>query len=113
LKKNILFYTLTAALGGLLFGFDTAVINGALPFFSSHFALDGTMQGWTVSSGLIGCVIGAILIGKPSDIFGSRSMLKFLAVLFVNLPVASKNKALLLLQKGFFICRGEKTKIWS
>ncbi|MCY1719384.1 sugar porter family MFS transporter [Prolixibacteraceae bacterium Z1-6] len=83
MKNNILLYTFTAAIGGLLFGFDTAVINGALPFFSEHFALDGAMQGWSVSSGLIGCVIGAIFIGKPSDIFGSRSMLKFLAVLFV------------------------------
>jgi MFS family permease len=83
LKANILFYTLIAALGGLLFGFDTAVINGALPFFSSHFALDRVMQGWAVSSGLIGCVIGAICIGKPGDIFGSRSMLKFLALLFI------------------------------
>ena len=83
MKKNILFYTFIAAIGGLLFGFDTAVINGALPFFSSHFALDGAMQGWSVSSGLIGCVIGAIFIGKLSDIFGSRTMLKFLAVLFI------------------------------
>lgn len=83
MKLNILFYTFIAAIGGLLFGFDTAVINGALPFFSSHFDLDGAMQGWAVSSGLIGCVIGAIFIGKSSDIFGSRTMLKFLAVLFI------------------------------
>lgn len=83
MKKNILLYTFTAAIGGLLFGFDTAVINGALPFFSKHFLLDGTMKGWSVSSGLIGCVIGAIFIGKPADLFGSRSMLKILAVLFI------------------------------
>jgi sugar porter (SP) family MFS transporter len=83
LKKNIIFYTFIAAIGGLLFGFDTAVINGALPFFTKYFALDGTMQGWAVSSGLIGCVIGSIFIGKPADIFGSRSMLKLLAVLFI------------------------------
>lgn len=83
MKKNILRYAFTAAIGGLLFGFDTAVINGALPFFSEHFLLDGTMQGWSVSSGLIGCVIGAIFIGKPADLFGSRSMLKILAVLFI------------------------------
>lgn len=83
MKTNILFYTFVAAIGGLLFGFDTAIINGALPFFSQHFDLDSTMQGWSVSSGLIGCIIGAIFIGKPSDIFGSRSMLKFLAILFI------------------------------
>ena len=83
MKLNTLFYTFIAAIGGLLFGFDTAVINGALPFFSSHFALDGAMQGWAVSSALIGCVIGAFFIGRLSDIFGSRTMLKFLAVLFI------------------------------
>jgi sugar porter (SP) family MFS transporter len=82
-KSNVLFYTLIAAIGGLLFGFDTAVINGALPFFSNHFAINSAMQGWAVSSGLIGCVIGAIFVGKPADIFGSRSMLKILAVLFI------------------------------
>ena len=83
MKTNILFYTFIAALGGLLFGYDTAVINGALPFFSNHFSLDGAMRGWAVSSGLIGCVIGAIFIGKPSDVFGSRAMLKLLAILFI------------------------------
>ncbi len=83
MKANILFYTFIAAIGGLLFGFDTAVINGALPFFSSHFALDGAMQGWAVSSGLVGCVVGAVFIGKPGDLYGSRSMLKFLAALFI------------------------------
>ena len=83
MKTRILFYTFIAALGGLLFGFDTAVINGALPFFSKHFTLNGAMQGWAVSSGLIGCIIGAIFIGKPSDLFGSRPMLKVLAVLFI------------------------------
>jgi sugar porter (SP) family MFS transporter len=89
LKANILFYTFIAAIGGLLFGFDTAVINGALPFFSSHFALTGAMQGWAVSSGLIGCVIGSVFIGKPGDIFGSRSMLKFMAILFVATAIGT------------------------
>ena len=89
MKLNTLFYTFIAAIGGLLFGFDTAVINGALPFFSSHFTLDGAMQGWAVSSGLIGCVIGAIFIGKLSDIFGSRTMLKFLAVFFIITAVGT------------------------
>ena len=83
MKATVLFYTFVAAIGGLLFGFDTAIINGALPFFSKHFALDGAMQGWSVSSGLIGCLTGAIFIGKLSDLFGSRLVLKLLAILFI------------------------------
>jgi sugar porter (SP) family MFS transporter len=83
MKHKLLVYTFVAALGGLLFGFDTAVINGAMPFFTSYFGLDKTMQGWAVSSALIGCILGALFVGKPGDIFGRRTMLRVLAVLFV------------------------------
>ena len=72
-----------AALGGLLFGFDTAVINGAIPFFSDYFQLNDTLKGWAVSSALIGCVLGAISIGRPADNFGRRNVLKFLGLLFL------------------------------
>jgi sugar porter (SP) family MFS transporter len=83
MKKTLLLYTFVAALGGLVFGFDTAVINGALPFFTKHFDLSHAMQGWAVSSALIGCIIGALFIGRPGDIFGRRYMLKVLAILFI------------------------------
>jgi sugar porter (SP) family MFS transporter len=83
-KSNKLYlYTFVAALGGLLFGFDTAVINGAIPFFSDYFQLSDTMKGWSVSSALIGCVVGALLIGRPADRFGRVNVLKFLALLFL------------------------------
>jgi sugar porter (SP) family MFS transporter len=81
-KQALLKYTFVAALGGLLFGFDTAVINGAMPFFTEFFGLDKTGQGWAVSSALIGCILGALFVGKPGDIFGRRYMLRVLAVLF-------------------------------
>jgi sugar porter (SP) family MFS transporter len=72
-----------AALGGLLFGFDTAVINGAIPFFSDYFQLSDTLKGWAVSAALIGCVLGALFIGRPGDYFGRRNVLKFLGLLFL------------------------------
>jgi sugar porter (SP) family MFS transporter len=82
-KSRLYLYTFVAALGGFLFGFDTAVINGAIPFFSEYFELSDTMKGWAVSSALVGCVIGALFIGRPGDHFGRRKMLKFLALLFL------------------------------
>ncbi|MCX6224854.1 MAG: sugar porter family MFS transporter, partial [Bacteroidia bacterium] len=83
MKQPLYLYTFVAALGGLLFGFDTAVINGAIPFFTDHFGLTPTMKGWAVSSALIGCVAGALFVGKPGDIFGRRLVLRFLALLFL------------------------------
>jgi len=83
MKRALLIYTFVAALGGLLFGFDTAVINGAMPFFTEFFGLDKTGQGWAVSSALLGCILGALFVGKPGDIFGRRYMLRILAVLFL------------------------------
>jgi len=83
LGRRLYLYTFVAALGGLLFGFDTAVINGAIPFFSDYFQLNDTLKGWSVSSALIGCVIGALFIGRPGDYFGRRTMLRFLALLFL------------------------------
>jgi len=73
----------TAALGGLLFGFDTAVISGTIPFITKYFDLSNAMLGWAVSSALIGCVIGSISVGKPGDLFGRRLMLKLMALLFI------------------------------
>ncbi len=83
MKRTLFLYTFVAALGGLLFGFDTAVINGAMPFFTDYFGLTGAMQGWAVSSALVGCIFGALFIGRPGDFFGRRYMLKVLAFLFI------------------------------
>ena len=73
----------TAALGGLLFGFDTAVISGTIPFIQPYFQLSDGWLGFTVSSALIGCVIGSMSVGKPGDLFGRRLMLKIMAILFI------------------------------
>ncbi len=83
MPRKLFLYTIVAALGGLLFGFDTAVINGALPFFREHFQLDKVMEGWAMSSAIFGCIVGAIGIGRPGDKYGRRYMLKVTAFLFL------------------------------
>ena len=83
MKKSLFLYAFVGALGGFLFGFDTAVINGALPFFRDYFQLDKVMEGWVMSSAILGCIIGAISIGKPGDRYGRRNMLKVMAALFL------------------------------
>jgi len=83
MKRSLFLSACVAALGGFLFGFDTAVINGALPFFRDYFQLDKVMEGWAMSSAIFGCIVGAIAIGKPGDIYGRRYMLKVMAALFL------------------------------
>ena len=74
---------LVAALGGLLFGYDTAVIAGAIGFLQSHFHLDPAMKGWAASSALLGCVLGVSFAGILSDRAGRKKMLLFSACLFL------------------------------
>src|ERR1044072_7787156 len=84
-KVNWRFITLVsfvAALGGLLFGFDTAIISGAIPYITSYFNLDEYRLGWAVSAILIGCAAGALMAGKLADKYGRRYMLIFCALLF-------------------------------
>lgn len=83
MPRNLYLYTIVAALGGFLFGFDTAVINGALPFFRDYFQLDKVMEGWSMSSAIFGCIVGAIGIGRLGDRYGRRYMLKIMAFLFL------------------------------
>lgn len=82
MNKVLIKCTLAAALGGLLFGYDTVIINGAMLELINYFHLSPSLQGWTVSSALIGCILGTIVISKPGDRYGAKLILQILAVLF-------------------------------
>jgi sugar porter (SP) family MFS transporter len=85
----LLVVSVVAALGGLLFGFDTAVISGTVPFIKTYFALDDIALGWAVSSLLIGCMAGVLASGKPADVLGRRTTLLAAAALFLVSAVGS------------------------
>jgi len=78
----VVLLTLVAALGGLLFGYDTAVISGAIGFLETHFELDDFLKGWTAASALVGCILGACFAGTLSDGLGRKKVLLLAAVLF-------------------------------
>jgi MFS transporter, SP family, xylose:H+ symportor len=79
----LLLSAVVAALGSLLFGFDTAVISGTTAALRHTFALNDNLLGFTVSSALIGTMAGALGAGRPADWWGRRPMLTFLAGLFL------------------------------
>ena len=83
LNKVLVRSTIVAALGGLLFGFDTAVIAGTTQSLRETYALTPLLLGITVSSALWGTVIGSILAGIPGDRLGRRDSLRVMAVLYV------------------------------
>jgi SP family arabinose:H+ symporter-like MFS transporter len=74
---------LVAALGGFLFGFDTAVISGTITLVKHDFMLDAVSEGWFVSCALLGCIIGVSCSGKLSDQYGRKIVLILSAVLFL------------------------------
>ena len=82
-NKYILFITLSAALGGLLFGYDTAVISGAIGNLTTYFNLTPVETGWAISSALVGCLIGALFSNYLSDTFGRKITMLLTAVLFI------------------------------
>ena len=78
-----------AALGGFLFGFDTAVISGTTRWLSDYFDLTNATLGFTVASAILGTVAGALLAGRPSDRFGRRTVLFGLALLYLVSAIGS------------------------
>jgi SP family xylose:H+ symportor-like MFS transporter len=79
----VLRISLVAALGGLLFGYDTGVINGAIGPLKAHFSLDATQKGWATACALLGCALGAAVAGILSDWLGRKKVLILAAVMFL------------------------------
>ena len=85
MKKSsmyLYFICLIATMGGLMFGFDVAIISGAVPFIQPYFGWNELQLGWGVSSLLVGAIIGAFGSGVLSDIYGRKKVLIFVALFF-------------------------------
>lgn len=82
MNRKLLAASVVAALGGLLFGFDTAVISGAEQPVKEVFELEGFWHGFTNAIALIGTIIGAMFAGQPGEKFGRRNVLIVLAVFY-------------------------------
>lgn len=108
MKERNTFYisiiTLVATLGGLLFGYDTAVISGAeksiQAFLSDSLGLSSLVHGATISSALIGCIIGGSISGLLASRFGRRNTLFLAAFLFFVSALGSGNPEFLFFEKG-------------
>lgn len=88
-KNQLLIFSTAAALGGLLFGFDTGVISGAIHFIKIEFNLNAYQEGFAVSNLMIACVIGALLAGPIADWTGRKKVLILCAVLFTVSAILS------------------------
>ena len=81
--KRINYICIAVAIGGMLFGFDTAVISGAIVFVKAQFSLDTTAEGWLVSSGLLGCIIGVFTTALLSDRIGRKKTVVTAGIMFL------------------------------
>ncbi|NMN98712.1 sugar porter family MFS transporter [Antrihabitans stalactiti] len=81
--KGVVRIATVAALGGFLFGYDSAVINGAVSAVEDHFKADSTSLGFAVASALLGAAVGALSAGRIADHFGRLFVMKVAAILFL------------------------------
>jgi sugar porter (SP) family MFS transporter len=86
---NLMKATLTGALGGLLFGFDTIVISGVIDALVRLYNLSPQKEGWTVAIALIGTVVGALGAGQVGQKIGGRETLRITAILYVISAIGS------------------------
>ena len=88
-RSFILKVSTVAAIGGLLFGYDTAVIAGVVGYLQVRFHLSPVMVGWAASSAIWGCVAGAMVAGYLSDRIGRKKVLVVTAILFFISSIAA------------------------
>lgn len=88
-KGYVVLISIVAAVGGFLFGYDTAVVSGAIGFLKDHFKLSADLTGWAASSMLVGCMVGAVLSGPLGDRLGRKWSLSFCGLLFAVSSLAS------------------------
>ncbi len=93
--RYIVLISLVAAFGGFLFGYDTAVVSGAIGFLREHFQLSADLTGWAASSVLVGCMFGAMFGGPMGDRIGRKLSLILCAALFFLSSIASAMPATL------------------
>ena len=86
---RVLVLTAVAALGGFLFGFDTSVINGGVDAIQETFGMGSALTGFTVSSALLGCMVGAYLAGRLADRWGRTRVMVLASVLFTVSAIGS------------------------
>jgi MFS family permease len=94
-----------AATGGLLFGFDTGVISGAIPFFQKAFGIDNSWVEIITTSGLVGAVIGAMFSGRITDNIGRKKVILAAGIIFIigALWSGASSSAVMLMFARFFI----------
>src|SRR5689334_21349120 len=80
--RYVIAATAVAAIGGFLFGYDTAVINGANSYLKAHLNLTPTQEGMAGASAILGCIPGAMCAGFLSDRFGRKKLLFVCALLY-------------------------------
>ena len=88
-RFTVIRLSLTAALGGFLFGYDSAVINGAVKAITAHFVVSPGVLGFTVASALLGAAAGALAAGRVADRYGRLPAMRAAAVLFLIGAVGS------------------------
>jgi len=102
--RYMLFISFIAAMGGYLFGFDFAVIAGALPFLKTQFGLNEYWEGFATASLAFGCIVGCVTAGKVAEVKGRKRALFIAAAIFFlsSIAMAISNQLLFFIGARFF-----------